>query len=596
MKDVKMSILLTFLLVLGCALFSYAQVTQPPPPSNVNATDGTYTNKVHITWNFAAPPGERYYGVWRNTTNNPNTAVKLLGNFWTHRNWEDDWTAVPGQVYYYWVKTAISHNTSPNANPPFVSVFSLVDTGYASNPAISRPSNMALWLRFHSFTGNGTATPDHMGRNDALIIGVPTNTNPLVSGKVNKAIILNQSSYLRVPNDPSINFGKNDFSIFTWIKTSNDSNQSILDKRDMNGKGYHLFIYGKRLLVRLADIDESSGMNYFSSTSKIISDGDWHLVGVTIDRDDPLGLKLYADDTVSSFNPMSKSGSLTNTADLLIGRHKNGTTNKFVGKMDEFFITARALTQAEVLAIYNAGSNGMNPYNIHEGLHLIAHWNFDNGDAYDISGNGAHGIIHGAQITSGEAVFDGNNDYIEIANSSRITPPTSGFKKLVLEVKVKMHALKYYNLFLSHSAYEMGAHTLKVNSPATPGARPTWRMRNVKSTLGISGGRWGDTPSSNQHHGQTYYWGWEIYGPPSIPLSQQRILKIEFSGDEVKQYLNGSLSYTFQLYKNGPILPSSTSSSLIIGKRFNWTDWYFKGKIDEIKIWAEYEGNEPLGD
>lgn len=90
----------------------------PGVPSSVNASDGTYSDKVRVSWSAAS--GATIYEVWRNTTNSSASAAKLSGSDLTGTNY-DDTGASAGITYYYWVKAA---------NDGGASAFSSSDTGF----------------------------------------------------------------------------------------------------------------------------------------------------------------------------------------------------------------------------------------------------------------------------------------------------------------------------------------------------------------------------------------------------------------------------------------------------------------------------------
>ena len=90
------------------------------PPANVAASDGTYSDHVYISWSSCS--GGHYYLVYRNTTNNSETAI-ALGSWQTDLNYSDN-TAAAGQVYYYWVKAAV------NSSGDHPSEFSVSNAGY----------------------------------------------------------------------------------------------------------------------------------------------------------------------------------------------------------------------------------------------------------------------------------------------------------------------------------------------------------------------------------------------------------------------------------------------------------------------------------
>jgi fibronectin type 3 domain-containing protein len=68
------------------------------PPENVQASDGTFTNKVQITWDSAT--GATSYKVYRATSAGGTKAFRGSTSGTTF----NDSSAVPGRIYYYWVK------------------------------------------------------------------------------------------------------------------------------------------------------------------------------------------------------------------------------------------------------------------------------------------------------------------------------------------------------------------------------------------------------------------------------------------------------------------------------------------------------------
>jgi hypothetical protein len=87
----------------------------PAAPGPVAASDGAFTDKVRVTWDPVANASS--YEVWRNTTNDPSTAVLKSTPISAFYN---DTDAVAGTLYYYWIKAKSATGTS---------VFSLSDAG-----------------------------------------------------------------------------------------------------------------------------------------------------------------------------------------------------------------------------------------------------------------------------------------------------------------------------------------------------------------------------------------------------------------------------------------------------------------------------------
>jgi len=96
---------------------SFAIAGPPPAPTNVSASNGTYVDKVQVTW--TASPGATSYTVYRSTSSGKLARKTTLGT--TSNTTYDDPTALVGKTYYYWVKATNAYGTSG---------FSAPDAGY----------------------------------------------------------------------------------------------------------------------------------------------------------------------------------------------------------------------------------------------------------------------------------------------------------------------------------------------------------------------------------------------------------------------------------------------------------------------------------
>ncbi len=74
--------------------------TFPLPPSNLEASDGFYTDIIRVTWNPSPSPGTLGYNVYRATTFDPNYA-ELIGDTDGICVYSDD-NCEFGRRYYYW--------------------------------------------------------------------------------------------------------------------------------------------------------------------------------------------------------------------------------------------------------------------------------------------------------------------------------------------------------------------------------------------------------------------------------------------------------------------------------------------------------------
>jgi hypothetical protein len=79
----------------------------PQAPTGILASDGTFSDGVHVSWNASA--GATSYQVWRATTNKSSRAT-LIGTSTTPLF--NDTTATPGVTYYYWIRAVNAGGTS----------------------------------------------------------------------------------------------------------------------------------------------------------------------------------------------------------------------------------------------------------------------------------------------------------------------------------------------------------------------------------------------------------------------------------------------------------------------------------------------------
>ena len=103
------------------------------PPTGVSASDGTYTDKVLVTWD--AVYGATSYTVYRRATSPGGTKTTLGSTPSTEYN---DYSASVGTIYYYWVKASNTYGTSD---------FSAYDTGFCIGnrpPTLNPIGNQAV--------------------------------------------------------------------------------------------------------------------------------------------------------------------------------------------------------------------------------------------------------------------------------------------------------------------------------------------------------------------------------------------------------------------------------------------------------------------
>jgi hypothetical protein len=208
---------------------------------------------------------------------------------------------------------------------------------------------------FVEFTeANGIIVPGQT-KEPVTLTGIPVIGTPILDGIVS---FNGTSDFRAIPDNENLNFGTGDLSISAWVKTTSTGGiEVILDKRvETTGpiQGYSLATYFGNLVFQLADGVGNQFTNYVADIP--IADGNWHHVAVTVDRDQPDGGRWYLDGVEvvgQRFNPTARSGSLSNSKPLVIGRRSDnpGSPGFFNGQIGFVRLDKRVLSSQEIKAI-----------------------------------------------------------------------------------------------------------------------------------------------------------------------------------------------------------------------------------------------------
>ena len=128
--------------------------TESPPlaaPTGVAATDGTYSDRVRVTWNSVALA--THYQVYRNTVNASGSAT--LVNDWTAGLTFDDLTATAGRTYYYCVKAAATVDGDRE------SAFSASASGYVLPTTLTSESRATTVTEPAYYRAGGITVSNH---------------------------------------------------------------------------------------------------------------------------------------------------------------------------------------------------------------------------------------------------------------------------------------------------------------------------------------------------------------------------------------------------------------------------------------------------
>ncbi len=206
--------------------------TKPPRPANLQASDGTYSDRVQLDWD--ASSGATSYRVYR--ADSEISAKSLLGNPTT--NSFADTTATPGQTYYYWVRAC---------NAAGCSVLSVSDTGWRKQAATGFTSSFngssagwskvkGSWLLYQDLyyrsTGlaNLVASAKHNNDYTDMIYQVRMKRTGTCTSCVNRIIIRGTPTSLTVSKSwkPSYSFQYTNSGYFSVFEITSDGSSVAL--------------------------------------------------------------------------------------------------------------------------------------------------------------------------------------------------------------------------------------------------------------------------------------------------------------------------------------------------------------------------------
>lgn len=242
------------------------------------------------------------------------------------------------------------------------------------------------------------------------------------------------ADYITFPDDSSLRFGSDDFSIGAWIKIGAPGPIIFMSKR--NNDGDEDWYFGSENNQKFIFYSAGSTTQTAQSDTITFRDNRWHHIAVVRESG---SLTFYLDGNAVG-TTASVDGNFNNTNDLLIGKDVASGTH-LIGLMDEIKIYGYARTAAEIKtdAIQMAGSSGASvtfgrdlaPF-ANQGI--VGYWRMDEsawagtaGEVLDTSNMNNHGTRQGDATTTvgkfGNAgIFDGTGDYVALGQNSGLNP------------------------------------------------------------------------------------------------------------------------------------------------------------------------------
>lgn len=379
----------------------------------------------------------------------PQSVATISNNTWNHVAYTWDNTTRQGNLY---VNGTLQQNVS---YPQTITIGEYIQnlgtctrTGYTPFNGILddvRDYNRALtsaevyklfaWtpgpLAYYNFEeATGTTVNDSSG--NGLNMTWVGSGNHYTSGKYGKSANLLTTSDYAYSTSNSLNMGTNDFTISTWIKTSNASRAYIIDKGAGDGLNGYRFETGTDF--KLLSLIGGPSSFITATGNKVINDGIWHFVSVVFTRNG--NVQIYVDGAPSG-NPVDISAlngvNITNASNFAIGSNGGGAGVRYLGAIDDVHIYNYAQTSKQIVQDMNADHPiGGSPVGSQ-----VGYWKFDEGFGTVANNSGYGGsILNGSIINaswtnegkfSKTLNYDGTGDYTTVPNNAALNFGSNSF-------------------------------------------------------------------------------------------------------------------------------------------------------------------------
>lgn len=230
--------------------------------------------------------------------------------------------------------------------------FGVLAAGNAFAACTNAPTGLINW-----WWGGGDAT-DIVGGNNGTLYGGATFT----SGRVGQGFTFDGiDDYVYI--GPSVgDFGTSDFTIEFWMKTTSTRWEAVMGKRnacrDYGGWDIRTGAMAPDGFLDF-ELNYGDGLNVNLISATPVNNGNWHHVAVVREQTSVL---VYVDGQLDAAVSVGGISDVYNDAAFVMGMETacigEDGTSRFTGQLDEISLYGRALSDAEIQEIFNAGADG----------------------------------------------------------------------------------------------------------------------------------------------------------------------------------------------------------------------------------------------
>jgi hypothetical protein len=398
-----------------------------------------------------------------------------------------------------------------------------------------------------AISGNTISDSSSHARTGTFSTVTPTST--CSDGRIDNAIFLQNNEYIEIEDWTGIT-GIRSRSCSGWIRTSQAQAQLF---------SWGQLETGKKWIVRLNETGElrAEVQNGYIIGTTVLTDNKWHHIAVVLDSDGTPNIsevQLYVDgvrETIKSV--LACAINTSNANNVQLGAYSLAPLY-YTGWLDDMRIYDRPLREQEILEM--AGDVG-----------LMAHWNLDETagtTSADNSGNGIHGTWQGSPQLSAEGYFagavefDGMDDYIStsytgvLGNRDRTV---CAWIKAASDNSLTLRSIVSWGTGANGSIWNFS-----VSTDSKYGAQGALRLGTYNAHV------IGSTPINDNR--------WHHVAAVFANKGSFRISDVCLYVDGKREVLSNTLSGSVNTIQ-GDVVKIGTCSNV----------WFFKGKIDEVRIY-----------
>ena len=261
-------------------------------------------------------------------------------------------------------------------------------------------SGLVGWWKLDD--GAGTSAADSTGKGNT---GTLTNSPAWTTGMNGGALTFNGSTnYVSVPDSSSLHFVAGSFSVSVWMKATASplgmhSNEATLIGKESSSEsqGWAATFNddGTGILNAQFWIRDAATNQTIADSPRLYL-GQWYHLVFVVDRAAAVArVYLNGAEYVAGESVTTGIGSLDYANSLFMGAERTDNMSSFTGTIDDARVYSRALSAADVMALYTSTGGASGDIN----SNLVGYWKFDEGSgtsAADSSGAGNTGTTQNA--------------------------------------------------------------------------------------------------------------------------------------------------------------------------------------------------------